>query len=224
MAEYDDYHLVGKCDLSAPQKAVLRTLLDHANKEYECWPSQDRIVRYTGLSGSTVRRALADLEELKVIHRRRREGGLTHYRLKIHNVPPCVEVGTVVRYLLFWEVLDPDEHWRWDNSGTVEEEVVISRRHGWTATPKIRTALLGSGRRPMGALVAKPKKGHSDRWSNEVVVVVTPFDEQPASKGHTHPWDNYEVSYTFRVLSIRKATQPELNTGQVGAKRSPRKR
>jgi Helix-turn-helix domain len=60
---------------NAGQRLVLLNLADRANKKAECWPSQKRIARDTGLGERTVRGRLAELEALGFIARRHRNRG-----------------------------------------------------------------------------------------------------------------------------------------------------
>ena len=53
-------------------KLVLVALADHANRAGECYPGQRRLVELTGISPRQVRRCLATLGELGLIHRDRR--------------------------------------------------------------------------------------------------------------------------------------------------------
>ena len=49
-------------DMSARSKLVYMYLKDRANKEGQCWPAIQTIGRDLGLSRSTVKRALKELE------------------------------------------------------------------------------------------------------------------------------------------------------------------
>lgn len=65
-------------------KLTLLALADHANDEtFECWPSLTHLSRKTNLDRRTVMRALAELEERKVIKRKRRGRKTTVYRLNL---------------------------------------------------------------------------------------------------------------------------------------------
>lgn len=60
-------------DLESRAKLVLLSLADHVRPDTRtCWPSQERLARLTGLSVSTVRRAIGDLERKQLIRRRPR--------------------------------------------------------------------------------------------------------------------------------------------------------
>ena len=56
---------------SAP-KHVLLVLCLHADKDMTCYPGQQRLVEQTGLSESTVRRAIKTLEDHSIIFREKR--------------------------------------------------------------------------------------------------------------------------------------------------------
>ena len=56
-----------RSDLSPAERHVLLVLAWRANAEMECWPSEETIMADTGLSKSTVQRALKRLMELGVI-------------------------------------------------------------------------------------------------------------------------------------------------------------
>jgi biotin operon repressor len=57
------------------QRLVLLNLADRANKQGECWPSQERIARDTNLSERSVRNRMKELEETGFIKRRHRKNG-----------------------------------------------------------------------------------------------------------------------------------------------------
>ena len=59
-------------DLSHRALAVYLYLEDRANKEGECWPSMKRMAKELKLSQSTIRRALQDLKEAKLVATRQR--------------------------------------------------------------------------------------------------------------------------------------------------------
>lgn len=59
-------------DLPSRSKSVYCCLKDHANKQSQCWPSLATIARETGLSRSTVKRALADLEHAGYVKKEQR--------------------------------------------------------------------------------------------------------------------------------------------------------
>lgn len=58
--------------LDARTLLVLLAVVEHANSEGRCWPSQARLARYTRMSESTVRRCLKRLEGLEIIERKKR--------------------------------------------------------------------------------------------------------------------------------------------------------
>ncbi len=60
-------------DLSPRSKLVYMYLKDRANKEGQCWPSIQTIGRDLGLSRSTVKRALKDLEQAAILTRQGRK-------------------------------------------------------------------------------------------------------------------------------------------------------
>lgn len=59
---------------STTRKAVLLSLADRANFEWQCWPSQATIAAETEMTDRNVRRILAELEAGGFIHRERRPG------------------------------------------------------------------------------------------------------------------------------------------------------
>ena len=67
-------------DLSHRARAVYMYLKDHADSEGRCWPGIRTIAAELGLSRSTVKRALADLEKagyLRILPRYRENGSST---------------------------------------------------------------------------------------------------------------------------------------------------
>lgn len=64
-------------------KAVLHALADHADEEGKCWPSIERMVRYSGCGEKTVRRALQRLVALGLIEQQSRPGTSNVYLVKI---------------------------------------------------------------------------------------------------------------------------------------------
>lgn len=60
-------------DLSPRSKLVYMYLKDRANKEGQCWPSIQTIGRDLGLSRSTVKRAIRELEQAALLTRRGRK-------------------------------------------------------------------------------------------------------------------------------------------------------
>lgn len=70
-------------DLSPRAKLVYMNLYDRANENGECYPSIPTISRDTGMSRSTVKRAINDLVKekmIKVEKRQRQNGGNTSNR------------------------------------------------------------------------------------------------------------------------------------------------
>lgn len=66
-----------KTELPHRARAVYMYLKDRADKEGQCWPGIKTIARELSLSRSTVKRALADLEQAGLLRRelRYRENG-----------------------------------------------------------------------------------------------------------------------------------------------------
>ena len=60
-------------DLSARAKLVYMYLKDRANKEGQCWPAIQTIGRDLGLSRSTVKRALKELEQATLLKKQGRK-------------------------------------------------------------------------------------------------------------------------------------------------------
>ncbi len=79
-------------DVSSKAVAVFLYLLDHANKQGECWPSIPTIAEDLKVSESTVRRAVKELKKaglLKTEQRYRPNGGKSSLCYKIKSgVPP----------------------------------------------------------------------------------------------------------------------------------------
>lgn len=69
---YQATHWAWEIDLPMTQKFVLIALADMADESLSCYPGQKRIAKMIGSSERTVRRALADLEEWKLIEREER--------------------------------------------------------------------------------------------------------------------------------------------------------
>ena len=69
------YSAIYQEDLPARSKLVYMYLKDRANKDGQCWPAIQTIGRDLGLSRSTVKRALKDLEQAALLTRlgRKRE-------------------------------------------------------------------------------------------------------------------------------------------------------
>lgn len=79
-------------DLPMAQKFVLVALADMADEHLSCFPGQKRIAVMVGSSERTVRRALADLEELGLIEREARRSDVGYrtsdrYVLKVKRRP-----------------------------------------------------------------------------------------------------------------------------------------
>lgn len=60
-------------DLAPRSKLVYMYLKDRANKEGQCWPAIQTIGKDLGLSRSTVKRALKDLERAALLTRQGRK-------------------------------------------------------------------------------------------------------------------------------------------------------
>lgn len=60
-------------DMSARSKLVYMYLKDRANKDGQCWPAIQTIGRDLGLSRSTVKRALKELERAALLTRQGRK-------------------------------------------------------------------------------------------------------------------------------------------------------
>lgn len=69
-------------------KLVLLALADHADGNGLCWPSISRLEQRTSLSRSSVIRALAELEQLRLIERTRRGPTSNSYLLPSVTVTP----------------------------------------------------------------------------------------------------------------------------------------
>lgn len=67
--------------MSPAQKFVLTCLADEANDQGVCWPSVAAIVEKTCMGERTVRRAIADLEDMHLVVADRRSGRSTSYDL-----------------------------------------------------------------------------------------------------------------------------------------------
>ncbi len=62
-----------RSDLSHRARAVYMCLRDHADKEGKCWPGIKTIARELHLSRSTVKRALEDLYQSKLVTKKSRK-------------------------------------------------------------------------------------------------------------------------------------------------------
>ena len=67
------YSAIYQEDLPARSKLVYMYLKDRANKEGQCWPAIQTIGRDLGLSRSTVKRALKELEQAALLTRQGRK-------------------------------------------------------------------------------------------------------------------------------------------------------
>ena len=59
-------------DVSSRAKAVYMYLKDRSNAEGECWPAIKTIARDTSMSVSTVKRAIEDLLQCRLLRKERR--------------------------------------------------------------------------------------------------------------------------------------------------------
>ena len=79
-------------NVSSKAVAVFLYLLDHANKQGECWPSIPTIAEDLKISESTVRRAVKELKKAGLLtteQRFRQNGGKSSLCYKIKSgVPP----------------------------------------------------------------------------------------------------------------------------------------
>lgn len=79
-------------DVSSKAVAVFLYLLDHANKQGECWPAIPTIAEDLKVSESTVRRAVKELKKAELLtteQRYRPNGGKSSLCYKIKSgVPP----------------------------------------------------------------------------------------------------------------------------------------
>lgn len=86
-----------EADLPMAQKFVLVALADMADEKETCYPGQERLAKMTGMSVSTVRRAVKTLEDSGAITRRARGvagGGRTSDRYFLNtNQPICTVRG-----------------------------------------------------------------------------------------------------------------------------------
>ena len=70
-------------------KFVLVALANYADADgRNCYPSQSRLARNTGLDERTIIRAIADLEQRKLLRVRRRPGVPNHYELAVGGALP----------------------------------------------------------------------------------------------------------------------------------------
>ena len=100
--------------LSSSQKAVLGCLVKHAHpRTGRCHPGQARIARMTGLSKSSVERAVASLCKTPYLSRQRREYSTNAYRIGwsalLRDFEECekrggakIEEEVVIEDGLFW--------------------------------------------------------------------------------------------------------------------------
>ena len=79
-------------DVSSKAVVVFLYLLDHANKQGECWPAVPTIAEDLKISESTVRRAVKELKKAELLtteQRYRPNGGKSSLCYKIKSgVPP----------------------------------------------------------------------------------------------------------------------------------------
>ena len=67
------YSAIYQEDLPARSKLVYMYLKDRANKDGQCWPAIQTIGRDLGLSRSTVKRALKELEQAALLKKQGRK-------------------------------------------------------------------------------------------------------------------------------------------------------
>ena len=79
------YSAIYQEDLPARSKLVYMYLKDRANKDGQCWPAIQTIGRDLGLSRSTVKRALKELEQtallIKQVRKRENHGDTSNLYL-----------------------------------------------------------------------------------------------------------------------------------------------
>ncbi len=78
-------------ELPPTQKLVLISLADHANQDGECWPSINRLAKFTGLGRTAIKTNLKKLEDAGFItaeQRLREDGGHTSHLYHLNN-PLC---------------------------------------------------------------------------------------------------------------------------------------
>ncbi|MFM2438695.1 MAG: Helix-turn-helix domain [Actinomycetota bacterium] len=78
MHPFEWRQLLGESDLPPTVRLVGHALADHADATGKCWPSVDRLVRWSGLSRASIKRALAALEVNGLILRFKRTGAKGH--------------------------------------------------------------------------------------------------------------------------------------------------
>lgn len=85
---------MAKCwplEMPTAQKFVLISLADQANDEGVCWPSVGSVIKRTGLSEASVRRAIKSLEKAELIRAEREPGKATTYTITPVTVIPLSE-------------------------------------------------------------------------------------------------------------------------------------
>lgn len=76
-------HIFDKAQVGDPGlKLLLLALADRANKNAQCWPSQADLAHRCECSPRTIRRRTERLEEMGLVHVRRRSGTTNLYTLK----------------------------------------------------------------------------------------------------------------------------------------------
>jgi len=68
-------------------KLILLALCDHCDDDGMCWPSHERLADKASCSTKTVQRRLNDLEDLRLITRRRRARKTAIYQVHLHKTP-----------------------------------------------------------------------------------------------------------------------------------------
>ena len=88
-------------DLSLRSKLVYMYLKDRANKEGQCWPAIQTIGRDPGISRSTVKRAIRELEQAAPLSRQGRKRRTWGYLESIpHSIDPAVRSPLRPEHLL----------------------------------------------------------------------------------------------------------------------------
>lgn len=70
-------------DLKPSDRLLLQYLADQADANYDCWPGQERIRKYTGLALRTIRAGLPRLAAEGLVKLEERQGIVTRYHLNI---------------------------------------------------------------------------------------------------------------------------------------------
>ncbi|RLP72306.1 helix-turn-helix domain-containing protein [Mycetocola tolaasinivorans] len=113
-------------DLPSPRKFVLVALADFADEAGSCYPGQERLAAMTGLSESTVRRSIRDLESEGLLATKPRfEGGhrLSNRYLLSIGTQPVTLTGTN-RSLTTSQPVTHDESTGHSDRGTIKEPSV----------------------------------------------------------------------------------------------------